>query len=145
MKINFTNKEYRNLLDFLYLGNWVMTANDTEEDENKSKYEEITQKIYSHAKDFGCDELIEFNAEFGEYFETVEFEESEVNQYLEDYNENNFWENLIMRLAERDFFKEISPGEFNKLSSEEKITRTQTHEKKWEEEFSKNGIINLKI
>ena len=145
MKIDLTNDEYRKLLDLLYLGNWVMTANDTENDESKKKYEEITQKIYSYAKDFECDELVEFNAEFGEYFETVELEESEVSQYLQEYDENNFWDTLIMRLAERDYLREITPREFNKLSSEEKITGTQKHEQKWEDEFSKNGINNLKI
>jgi hypothetical protein len=145
MKINFTKKEFRNLLDLVYLGNWVMTANDTEDDEEKSKYEEITQKIYSFAKEFGCEHLIEYDSEFEEYIETAEFEDSEVSEYLEEFEENNFWETLSMRLAERDFLKEIKPGEFNKIPLNEKIMKTQEHEQKWVEEFSKNGIDNLKI
>ena len=144
MKINFTKNEFRNLLDLVYLGNWVMTANDTEVDEEKSKYEEITQKVYSLAKDFGYENLIEHDQEFEEYSETAEFEESEVSHYLEEFEEHCFWETLISRLAERDFLKELPPGGLNALSAEENLLEIQKHEDKWADEFSKFGIDNLK-
>ena len=123
-----------------------MTADDVEKekDTNKKHHEEITQKIYSFAKDFGCEDLIEYNAEFDKYNETRDFEESEVGQHLAEFEENSFWETLIARLAERDFLKELPPGGLNALSLEEKFSRIQNYEDKWADEFSKFGIGNLK-
>lgn len=145
MKINFTKDEYRHLLDLVYLGDWVMTADDVGKNVKKKHHEEITQKIYSYAKDFGCEDLIEFNAEFDKYNETRDFEESEVSQCLAEFEENCFWETLISRLAERDFLKELPPGGLNALSLKEKFTEIQKHEDKWADEFSKFGIDHLKI
>lgn len=144
MKINFTKKEYRHLLDLIYLGDWVMTAADVEQDINKKHHEEITQKIYSFAKDFGCEDLIEYDAECDGYNETRDFEESEVSKHLTNYEENSFWETLISRLAERDFLKDLPPGGLKALSLEEKFSGIQKHEDKWAEEFSKSGLDNLK-
>ena len=144
MKINFTKNEYRHLLDLIYLGDWIMTADDVEKDKNKKHHEEITQKIYSFAKDFGCEDLIEYNAEFDKYNETRDCEESEVSQFLASFEENCFWETLISRLAERDFLKELPPGGLNALSLEERFSGIQKHEDKWADEFSKFGIDNLK-
>ncbi len=145
MKINFTNKEFRTLLDLIYLGNWVINANEIEPEKNLNKHEELVQKIYSHAKDFNFENLVEYNNEFKEYIETAEFEDSEVSEYLEEYEEQNFWETLISRLAERDFLLEIPRGSLNDLSLEEKFIKIQKHEDKWTEEFSKFGIDNLEI
>lgn len=144
MKINLTKKEYRELLDLIYLGNWMISANEVEDLDEPNKYQEITQKIYSLAKDYHFDNLIEYSDEFEEYMETSEFEESEVSEYIEEYDEQNFWETLISRLAERDFLKGIPAGSFNELSLEEKFIEMQKHEEKWSDEFSKFGIDNLK-
>ena len=144
MKINFTKKEYRYLLDLIYLGDWVMTADDVEDDPKKKHHEEITQKIYSFAKDFDCEDLIEYNSDFDKHNETRNFEESEVAQYLASFEENSFWETLISRLAERDFLKDLPSGGLNALTLDEKFSGIQKHEDKWADEFSKFGINNLK-
>ena len=144
MKINFTKKEYRALIDLIYIGNWVITANDVEKDMNKEKYEEVTRKIYSFAKEFGCEKLIEYHPELDEYCGSCDFEESEVSQHLEEYEDTSFWETLIFRLSERDFLKEVPPGELMNIPPEKIIMETHRHEEKWSEEFTKNGIDNLK-
>lgn len=51
MKINFTKKQYQDLLRLVYLGNWMANANRTE-DEIKS-LNELEGYIFSFAKDFG--------------------------------------------------------------------------------------------
>ena len=143
MNINFTDKEYRLLLDLIYMGTWVLTANEVERYSKVNHYDELAQKIYALAKDFGCEQLIEYDEEHDEYLETVEFEESEVMEFLEDFEEFTFWETLISRMAERDFLKELPPGSLESLSSEEKFIAIQKHEDKWADEFQNHGIDNL--
>jgi hypothetical protein len=59
MKIDFNKSEYRLLLDMVYLADWMLTAYDETDDPEKAKYEQLSQKVYSHAKEMGCDSLIE--------------------------------------------------------------------------------------
>lgn len=85
MKINFTKKEYRQLLDLVFLGDWVVSSFDM--DGAKSPYVDIQQKIYSYAKELGCEELIEHVRAGNQYFETAQFE-SEVMHHLDAYDEH---------------------------------------------------------
>ncbi|MCU7944723.1 MAG: hypothetical protein KZQ87_18800 [Candidatus Thiodiazotropha sp. (ex Cardiolucina cf. quadrata)] len=62
MKINFTKKEYRQLLDMVFLGGWVASPH---REDNSSPYETLSEKIYAHAKDFGFDDLIVYNIKHG--------------------------------------------------------------------------------
>ena len=56
MKINFTKKQYKQLLDLVYLGEW--TANSSKEaDERNEEYSALFRYICSFAKEFGLDEL----------------------------------------------------------------------------------------
>ncbi len=144
MNITFTKNEFRALLDLVCLGDWVMTAHDVEAEQDKSNHEELVQKIYSHAKEFGFDNLIMHDEDEDTYSESIEFEESGVGGFLEAFEEKNFWESLIANLAERDFLQEIEPGSFSGMSLEDKFEIIGRHEEKWAEEFSRHGIDNLR-
>lgn len=55
-----TKKEYRKLIDLIYLGemavNGIRTGNDNIED-----YEELREYIYSFSKQMGCEDIIRFD------------------------------------------------------------------------------------
>lgn len=83
MKINFSKKEYRQLLDLVFMGDWVASGMN---EDGVSPYDEIREKIYSYAKEMGCEELIEFDRTLGKHFETAQFEESGVMELIDNYN-----------------------------------------------------------
>jgi len=145
MKINFTKAEYRLLLDLVSIGTWVLTSHDTEEDQKKKKHEEVEQKIFSHAKEFGCEKLIVYEQKFQRYFETREYDESEKEVFIEEYDEKTFWHELTNRLAERDFIKEYGLEQAKEMSPEERLREIYKHEDKWSDEFEAHGIDRLKI
>ena len=100
MKINFTKKEYRLLLEFMYLGDWMMSSQldevkYTEDNEHNALY----QKIFSHAKEMGFEDLVEHSPADNMYFETRIFEELMDETYVDPYDEECFWEVLIRELA----------------------------------------------
>ena len=81
MKIHFTKKEYRQLLDLVFLGDWVASVDE----EKPSPYDALREKIYAHAKDFGFDDLIEYDKSEQKHFETAAFEDQGVMELLEYY------------------------------------------------------------
>ena len=61
MKMNFTKKDYLSLLEILQIADWVLHAQRTDEPEDRKKYREFEQRIFSLAKDYGCDHLVQFD------------------------------------------------------------------------------------
>jgi hypothetical protein len=147
MTIEISKKEYRNLLDLLYMGEWLLDANDVSPDPKKKKYREIVHKFYSYAKEMGFENLIVYDKQLKQYFPTREYEEmSMCLQYIGEYEDESFWDELVNRMTERDLQIMIKEGVVKKPSSFEEVLRIgHPIETKYEDEFEKNGIDNLII
>ncbi len=146
MKINITKKEYRLLLDILYLGEWMLAAHDQEEMPEKEKYQDVIQKFYSYAKEMGYENLIEADKESNKYYETKEFEDtSEINEAIEHYNNATFWEELVSALAMRDAKENEGMDAIMKMSPEKRMKILHPLEEQYHAEFMNNELTNLKI
>lgn len=146
MNINFTEKEYRLLLDAVFIADWVMTSHDTDRESDDDEHQMLFQKIYSHAREMGCTDLVDEETDANRYYPTREYEEqSEVIEWIEEYDAMNFWEELIERLTERDVLKEAPAAELDRLSAEEYWRRAAPYEQKYATEFEKRGIERLVI
>lgn len=146
MNINFTEKEYRLLLDVVFISDWVLTAHDNGQDPDDDEYQMLIQKIYSHARDMGCADLVEEVTESNRYCPTRKFEdESDVFGWIEEYDAMSFWEELIERLTERDVLEEIPLDDRDRLGAKEYWRRAIPHEQRYAAEFEKHGIDRLVI
>ncbi|MFC5406877.1 hypothetical protein [Cohnella soli] len=141
MKIELTKKQYRDLIELLFLGNWLANASRTgaEGDERLEKYEEIQYFILSYAKQFQADDVVK--AEGNEFYSTMDFEEK-LMPVVEEYDDYTFWEQISMKLAKRDLLREIGP--VSNLKEEHK-ERMYEIEEQYEIEFEKNGLKNLTL
>ena len=139
MKINFTKKQYKHLLDLVYLGEW--TANSSKySSERNTEYDELFQYVCSFAKDFGLDHLVPIDKGSNEHFPTLEYEEE--LQPLIDENDNDvFWNELSSRLAKRD----VASSENTVATIEESRLKYFQIESEYEKEFVDNGLENLQI
>jgi hypothetical protein len=139
MKIELTKEQYRKLIELLFLGNWIANATRTgvKGDEMRTDYQDIEKYILSFAGDFRAGDAV--LKEEGEYFTTMQFEESLI-PLIEGYDEYTFWEELADRLANRDLLKEIGPV---RILKDEHMERKDTIEERYQEEFEKNGLRNL--
>lgn len=142
MKINFTKRQFRTLLDLVYVGDFIING-IREHDEQIKEYEEIIQYVYSFAKKMGCGNLVKYSREYDEYHETREFEESLVYELIEEYDDYVFWEELVSRLAKRDVGKEIE--EIDDISHDEVVKMLWSREEIYEKEFYKNGLDNIRV
>jgi len=146
MNIDFTNKQYRLLLDIFSIADMVMNSHDNEPNERMVPYLELQQKVFSAASEFGFDDLISYDKELDGYFPTMEFENNSDDQvFMDEYDENNFWEMLAVRLAQRDLVDEIGEDAFLKMEPAERITLEDNRADRYFDEFESNGIINIRV
>jgi hypothetical protein len=146
MKINITKKEYRTLLDVLFIAGWVQSAHEIETSEDNTEIHFLTQKIYSHAKEFGFDHLIQHFRETDEYEPSRQFEdETDAFELVRRYEDLSFWESLINKLTEREVMKRRSIDATKDLDLEEFYRLADPIETEFAKEFEIFGLERLSI
>jgi len=139
MKIDFTPKQYKQMLDLLYLGEWVANS-ARDEKERIVEYDELYQHVLSFAKEFGCDDIITYDESFDANFETMEYE-NEMQEHIAKYDEDVFWTELAERLAKRDVLEKLG----DEAPNEEVIGELFEVEEKYQKEFAENGLNHISV
>ncbi len=145
MNISITKAEYRVLLDLVYLGEWMLTANDPGDDPAKRTHRAVVQKIYSFAKAMGCESLIEGDSEGGMHFPTRQYEDSGIREIVEAYDNETFWEELIQRLVDRDIAAQTPHLADQSPRSEEYWTLIGDLSQRYGEEFTTHGLERVTV
>ena len=145
MQIELSKEEYRNLIDMIQIAGWVMNAHKIEKDPSIEKYSKLEQKIYSFANKMGCENLIEYDKEMNEYFPTKEFDEGQGMKYIDEYNNDSFWDELIDRIVVRDVIQKIGEKKARELTFEECLEAEEPLREKYSIEFEQNGLDNIEI
>ncbi len=143
MKINITKKDYRALVEILFVADWFVDAH-TIGDENK-QHASVREVLLSHYKEMGVDDVIEYSGRMKEHFPTRNFEEHLHDKYIDKYNEEFFWDELIDKLAERDVIQAIGIKEYQKLDGIVRITMVDDEKEKYQVEFEQHGLKHVKI
>ena len=143
MKSNFTKKEYRLLLGMVEIAEWVLNAHKSNPSDEIKKYSEIYQKILSYAKEMGFENLITYDKGLGGYYATFEYEESEHMRYIEEFEDDVFWNAIPHRLAMRDLVKQVGEKKYKAMGFEERATKLVEIEAIYYKELEDNGIDNL--
>ncbi|HHX61465.1 MAG TPA: hypothetical protein GX707_12260 [Epulopiscium sp.] len=143
MNIEFTKEEFKALFDLVYAGNMVVNGMRNN-DERVKEYCEIEQKIFSLAEEFELKGAVLYDESVKEYVPTRTYEESEVNEYMDYYDEAVFWEELTLRLARRDALNIL--GDQEPDMSKAKLAKLQLDiEDEYERIFLEGGISDLKL
>ena len=145
MKINYKKKEYRLLLDMVEIAEWVLNSHRTDPSDEIKKYSEIYQKVLSYAKEMGFENLITYDKNLGGYYATFEYEESEHMRYIEQFEDDVFWDALPNRLAMRDLVKQVGENRYMEMEFEERATKLVELESIYYNELNENGIDNLRF
>lgn len=145
MKINFTKQQFKTLMEMIYVANWMINAHRVPSEENGriDKYDEFEKYIYSFAKECDLDELVD--EENGEYYPSLTLEEDRMEGIIEEYDEETFWEDLMYRMAERDFHRNYSQKEIVKMEPMERIKKDHPFLEKYGNEIHEHGIERFEI
>lgn len=143
MKIELSKNELKNLIELIYFGEFIFDSSREAYPEKKDKYNKLIQKIFKIAFKNGITDLKLYGDEIDV---TRDFEDDNfIVGVVREYNTESFWENLMMRLATRDLLEKMSPEEYQNLDRVERLKMETELEEPYHEEFSKNGLKNLKI
>ncbi len=146
MKINFTKKEFSALLEMLYIANWVISSHKLEISPVEKPYDDLEKKLYALAADFGCEDKITYSRELGEYCPTHYFEmESPHMEFIDDYDAQTFWDEIVDRLATRDAIREVGEEAYWKMEPIDRFSLLGEYIEKWGTEFEAHGLDNLTV
>lgn len=133
MNIELTEKEFRRLLDLVYIGNWVL--NSTRGEDRFEDYDIIQEKLFALCTKNGMNALI--TRWQGHIFPSKAYENGGIHEAIADYEDAVFFDILAEELARRDLnCVDSSLEEYPELAA-----RMDTYL----DEFEKNGIDNLTL
>ena len=98
MEIKLTEKQFRRLLDLVYIGNWVL--NSTRGDDRIRDYDQVESLIFSYCLSHGMAPLTELSE--GELIPSRAFADGGIHEAIMAYEDNTFFEILAQELALRD-------------------------------------------
>ena len=132
MQIDFTPKQYRRLLDLVYIGNWIL--NSTRGPDRITDYDQVESYLFGKCREFQMPTLAETAA--GEVIPSQAFSEGGIHEAIMDYEDTVFFEILAEELAHRDLFNAGMEYDSEELASRMNAYIT---------EFEQNGITNLLV
>jgi len=146
MKIDLSKEEYQTLLELLEIAGWVLHAHENEQRPETLKYRELEQKLYSYAKELGLGCLVMYDKGLKQYFPTREFEETTpAMEFVEEFEEESFWDELVNRLAERDLARITGGKRAKGMTAEDRFRKLTLFQKRYVDEFEERGLDNLII
>ena len=98
MNIELTSKEYRLLLDMVYIGNWIL--NSTRTDDRIEDYDLLQEKLFAKAPANGMRSLVE--SWQGHIFPSRAYEDGGIHEAIADYEDAVFYDILAEELALKD-------------------------------------------
>ena len=133
MQIDLTTKEFRYLLDLVYIGNWVL--NSTRGDDRIRQYDEVESLIFSHCLSHGMSSLTELYE--GELIPSRAFAEGGIHEAIMAYEDVTFFEILAQELALRDMDDPpITPENYDEIMERMGVYLM---------EFEQNGTDNISV
>ena len=147
MHLRFSDQELATLVEMVSLAANVASWNQKESaDSQIAAYEALEHKILERAGHAGLGGWIEFDEEKQRFQVKPEVEEGWFShECYDEFRNESFWEELAVRLADRDLSRAIGLAAWEKLSEEDRRARTAAWEKRYWEEFSKCGVDHMVV
>ena len=131
MQLELSKKEFRRLLDMVYIGNWIL--NSTRASDRFEDYDIVQEKLFSQCTRCGMDSLIQRWK--GHVFPSRAYENGGIHEAIADYEDAVFFDILAEELARRDL-------NYEGLRETDELARRMDE---YMDEFEKNGIDNLRV
>ena len=133
MKIELSNKEFRRLLDMVYIGNWIL--NSTRGDDRIPDYDDVESKLFALCRNTPMSALVEMW--HGVPVPSQAFADGGIQEAIADYEDTVFFGILAEELARRDM--EYAP--ISKENYDELVARMEDYI----EEFEAHGAEHISV
>ena len=126
MTIDFTPKEFRRLLDLVYIGNWVL--NSTRGDDRFQDYDDLESKIFALSPALS-------EPWNGTVVPSKAYAEGGIHEAIAYYEDNVFYEILAEELSRRDMdYPEIDQDNYDEITA---------RMERYMSEFETSGVDHL--
>lgn len=131
MDIKLTTKEFRRLLDLVYIGNWLL--NSTRGDDRFQDYDDLESKLFGLCRDTSLRTLTEdWN---GIPVPSQAYVDGGIHEAIACYEDNVFYEILAEELSRRDMdYPDITDENYDEI-----VQRMD----QYMDEFEESGIDHL--
>jgi hypothetical protein len=146
MKVSFTAKEYRQLLELVHLGMWTVTGYQGEDTAAAKRYFALDQRLLGMATEMGCADLVEEREDATLQPAPKLSEDDRVRDIQSEFQNDVFWHELVARLADREFAGDQArrtmetPGVEPPLSRDEQLKKIE--DGYWKE-FEKHDLAHV--
>jgi hypothetical protein len=112
MQIDLTQKEFRRLLDLVYIGNWIL--NSTRGDARFQDYDAIESKLFGLCKEYNMHALVQDWE--GISVPSKAYAEGGIHEAIACYEDTVFYEILAEELSRRDMdYPEITDENYGEI------------------------------
>ena len=133
MDLHLTGKQFRRLLDLVYIGNWVL--NSTRGEDRIRDYDQVESLVFSHCLDHGMTKLVELYE--GEIIPSRAFAGGGIHEAIMAYEDITFFEILAEELALRDLDAE--------RATEENYDEVMDRMEQYMGEFEAHGTDHISV
>lgn len=135
MKIELTQKQFRRLLDMVYIGNWIL--NSTRGEERFADYDEVESLLFTRAMMEGMPTLAELYE--GEIIPSRAFAEGGIHEAIAEYENNVFFDILAEDLARRD----MNDAPIDESNYAELTSRIDAYINEFEQHGTDNILVDI--
>ena len=135
MNIELSKKQFRRLLDLVYIGNWIL--NSTRGDQRFADYDQVESLLFGRAALEGMPQLAELYQ--GDIIPSRAFVEGGIHEAIVEYENNVFFEILAEDLARRD----MDGAPIDESNYAELTSRIDAYIAEFEEHGTDNILVDI--
>ena len=135
MNLELSQKQFRRLLDLVYIGNWIL--NSTRGDQRFTDYDEVESLLFGKAALEGMPSLAELYQ--GEIVPSRAFVEGGIHEAIMEYENNVFFDILGEDLARRD----MDDAPIDESNYDELTSRIDAYIAEFEQHGTDNILVDL--
>ncbi len=147
MHLRLRDSELTTLVEMLSLAANVASWNQRPSAEQGiNAYEALESKVLEIAAHSGLSDWIEYDHETSRFRVKPDVEDGLFyRECYDEFRNESFWDELTIRLADRDLQRAIGMAAWERMSEEERREHASKWEKRYWDEFHKRGVDHLVV
>jgi hypothetical protein len=142
MEIKLSRKQFETLLKSVYLGDWMVNAIRAP-GSYVPEFQQLEQYLLSTAYESNLRDVVEFHPTVSQFFLNEEYCEM-LQPFIDEYDDNAFWDGLVDRLADRDFLETYGDSA-ERMEQNERFERLSEFVDRYETEVEEHGVDRLRV
>ena len=139
MNVELNPDEYRKLVELAYMGEWMINAHHDPDFQDEAASKVLQQLLASGSLD-----NVTEDPETGEHLMDTDWTERIYDDYIADYDDHVFWDELVERLAQRDLAGERGVNA-DSINRDDDLFELRPLEERYRLELEENGLDRLHI